>query len=494
MGAEPFKFRRDFRRVQWLPTLQVNLLRSVAAGVVVGMVVFVGSFFSAHGKVQWQGLTFPFLWPLMYLVFLLPIGILCAFLAGVLDNIVGTIAAFIALVMALYQTVGDPLVFILHRKKPAWVPLDRYPFFAFTLILWVLKPEADAAPVRAPRARAVEEAPPEQFSTAGEEEAMVELSKQKAAESARIHEFVKSVEPMMRGEHLPRTPDDFERLERVRAMVPRMTALMAEANGLMDRATKSRTARLAAQAKTDETKPSGKSTTPESRKAIAQAKYNAGVALFDTEDTEQKRAALLCFAEAVELDPDCLDAHVALGRAFLVMHDPKSAMRHADQAVRIAPQDSRAQNLLVVAHMGLGDEAYEREDWPSAYEHYKRALLAGPTDANAVNIVGLLGVVWQRCDMGDDFIALCHDLLERNPSDNHLRFKLGNALLKCGRHAEALPVCIEYKRRDQACVKGWWQVGIAYVANGNVEAAEAEYERLVEHDAELAADLRTFID
>jgi MFS superfamily sulfate permease-like transporter len=102
--------------------------------------MFVGSLFDRHTGIGWSALAVPLAWPLVYLVFLLTVGIVAALLAGMFDNIVGTVAAFMAFIMSLYQTAGDPLVYLLQRARPALVPIDRYPFLGFTLILWVLKP------------------------------------------------------------------------------------------------------------------------------------------------------------------------------------------------------------------------------------------------------------------------------------------------------------------------------------------------------------------
>ena len=146
MATEPFKLTRDFRRVQWGPTLQVNLLRSMAAGVifgVIGLIAFFASMSDHRIGTQWPRLLSPLIWPLMmplvYLVFFLPLGIVGGVLAS-MDDIVGLIGAWFVLVAALVVTIGDPLVFFLHRAKPKWVPIDRYPFFGFCMILYVLRP------------------------------------------------------------------------------------------------------------------------------------------------------------------------------------------------------------------------------------------------------------------------------------------------------------------------------------------------------------------
>lgn len=146
MTTEPFKLTRDFKRVQWGPTLQVNLLRAAASGLIfglIGLIMFFASLGSHRTGTLWPllfaPLIYPLVMPLTYLFFFLPLGLVGGVLAS-MNNIVGLIGALFVLVAALAVMVGDPLIFFLHRSRPAWVPIDRYPFVGFCMILYVLCP------------------------------------------------------------------------------------------------------------------------------------------------------------------------------------------------------------------------------------------------------------------------------------------------------------------------------------------------------------------
>lgn len=137
MGA--FSFREDIKKVQWGRTLGLNLLRAAAAGVVWGIIMLFASGGSpAPDAPPWFAL--PFILPIGYLfvlpLFMLTAKIFVAFTGGIGELAVGLATIFFGLGLA----VGDPLVFTLHRLKPALVPTEKFNFINFALILFVLDP------------------------------------------------------------------------------------------------------------------------------------------------------------------------------------------------------------------------------------------------------------------------------------------------------------------------------------------------------------------
>jgi len=133
-----FKFTRDFRQIQWGPTLQYNLLRSACAGLVLGILMFI--FPQSQGD-RLTALAAPFVWPFGYLFMFLPMGLVFSLLRGV--PFVGLLAAFFAIVAV---SIGDPIVCILHKFVPKLVPVDSPPLFSVYLIFWVLNaPEISVA-------------------------------------------------------------------------------------------------------------------------------------------------------------------------------------------------------------------------------------------------------------------------------------------------------------------------------------------------------------
>ena len=128
------------RRARWGSTLWLNLLRAFAAGIVWGLGILVVNLTTGEpSATPWY--TVPFVAPFTYLlfvpIFLLTGKIFTTFVGGIGELAVG----FFSFVLSLMIAVGDPLVFLLHRQAPHLVPVDRFGFMNFKLVLFVLDTE-----------------------------------------------------------------------------------------------------------------------------------------------------------------------------------------------------------------------------------------------------------------------------------------------------------------------------------------------------------------
>lgn len=125
-----FSLKRDFKYIQWGPTLLVNFERAISAS----LIWVILAFFLNSG-------TNPFtmlLTPIIYFVILLPVGLISIYLTEL-----GVPFAWFITLMALVTIVpGDPLLFIIHKIVPKLVPIKNYGLLNFTLILSVLEPTA----------------------------------------------------------------------------------------------------------------------------------------------------------------------------------------------------------------------------------------------------------------------------------------------------------------------------------------------------------------
>jgi hypothetical protein len=127
---EDFSFRRDFRRIDWPATLRLNLLRAVFAGLFWALLQLIAGQASAL-----VALVMVAAFPIGYAGFMLPFGLVAAWLASV-----GVpFAAWITGVFAVIVAVGDPLVWVLHRSRPSWVPADRPAFMSLRLVIFVMR-------------------------------------------------------------------------------------------------------------------------------------------------------------------------------------------------------------------------------------------------------------------------------------------------------------------------------------------------------------------
>ncbi len=134
-----FSFARDFRSIAWGGTLKHSLLRAFCAGLV----------WAIAGKAlqgpRWDIATVllvPVIFPVFYLVILLPLGILAAKLSAAVPFV-----GWIAIIAAVLIVVGDPLVCILSLFAPKLVPMNKPGFFNFAIVIWLLKSEEVAVDV-----------------------------------------------------------------------------------------------------------------------------------------------------------------------------------------------------------------------------------------------------------------------------------------------------------------------------------------------------------
>lgn len=124
--AEEFNFTEDISSVLWRETFWLNALRAAGAGVVWGLLILIVEGAPGEGLVMLIGM------PVTYFFFLLPIGLLAAWLSWI--PFIGFITGLFALIVA----VGDPLVYILKQFRPMWVPVEDPDMFSFQLIGFVM--------------------------------------------------------------------------------------------------------------------------------------------------------------------------------------------------------------------------------------------------------------------------------------------------------------------------------------------------------------------
>ncbi|MEI2780076.1 MAG: hypothetical protein V9H25_01990 [Candidatus Competibacter sp.] len=129
--AREFSLARDFRSIRWGSTLGYNLLRTACAGLLLGTLIFL---FPQSPGDRSMSMAAPFIWPIGYLIFFLPFGVLLAFLSQYIEFM-----WFVSLIFALITvTVGDPIVCILKVLFPRLVPVEAPPLFSTNMVIFVL--------------------------------------------------------------------------------------------------------------------------------------------------------------------------------------------------------------------------------------------------------------------------------------------------------------------------------------------------------------------
>lgn len=128
----------DFKTVQWKPTAQLHLIRSVSAGLVWAVVLLLTVGNANDGPPWW---AMPFMLPVLYFVGT-PFYLVIAKAAAAFGDMGKAFAGFIILALAVGIVVGDPLVYLLAKQRPDLVPVERFGFVNFVAVMFVTPPPA----------------------------------------------------------------------------------------------------------------------------------------------------------------------------------------------------------------------------------------------------------------------------------------------------------------------------------------------------------------
>lgn len=128
MSTADFSWTRDFRHIKWKETLWLNFLRALFAGPVwTVLMLLTGGMRPAQAAVY-------LLFPLLYFVGFLPLGLI----AALLSSLRVPCAWLFVILCSLAVVVGDPFVFILYKVKPNIIPVHKFGILNFVLIIFVL--------------------------------------------------------------------------------------------------------------------------------------------------------------------------------------------------------------------------------------------------------------------------------------------------------------------------------------------------------------------
>ena len=126
---EEFSWKRDLNVVIWTSTILHNLMRAASAGLVLGIFMLFSSTVGLG-----QALLYILIWPIAYLIFMLPIG----YFAGLLARAGVPLIGWLAIIFSSLIAIGDPLIYLLSKVKPEFVLVEKPGFFSFRIIEFVI--------------------------------------------------------------------------------------------------------------------------------------------------------------------------------------------------------------------------------------------------------------------------------------------------------------------------------------------------------------------
>lgn len=135
------------------------------------------------------------------------------------------------------------------------------------------------------------------------------------------------------------------------------------------------------------------------------------------------------FREALNRQPDCLEALNGLGLSLMAQGQAEEAIRQYKAALRLSPSFSAARVNLAAALANRGEV-------PAAMAQYRTTLRLETNNVPArINLAELL----RRQGKTDQAMVLLKEAWELKPDEPLANFHLANALAAQERHAEAIP-------------------------------------------------------
>jgi Flp pilus assembly protein TadD len=179
-------------------------------------------------------------------------------------------------------------------------------------------------------------------------------------------------------------------------------------------------------------------------------------------------AALKAAQHAVAVAPQNFDAQFTLGRALYGSGDDAGAARAFRAAVALRPEDARARFFLATALEHAGDDA-------GALAAYRELAVREPRAAEGHLGLGVLLLKRGGADTEEGERELSR-ALEINPDLYEARVALGRSLVARGRAAEAVEHLLRAARLAPANPEPHYQLSLAYRRLGRKEEAAAESE------------------
>jgi protein O-mannosyl-transferase len=192
------------------------------------------------------------------------------------------------------------------------------------------------------------------------------------------------------------------------------------------------------------------------------AQYILGMALAGCRRTDE---ALFHFHRALEIKPDCIDAHNNLGAFLAECGQSDEALVHLRKAIELGPQAEAFNNLgLVLAGRGQLSEAVVE---------YQKALEIKPDFIEAHNN---LGNALASCGRMDDAVAHFRKALEIKPDCAEAHYNFGLVLARGGRIDEAMTHYRQALAIQPEYVQARNNLGVALIGRGRLDEAIAEFE------------------
>ena len=128
-----FSFRQHWRAILWGSTLKMHFTRYIAGGMVFGLL-------AALGNHKWDLLAACIVTAPFAALFALFLAIAGRIASVIFEDMALVVVGLIGIVVWPFVLCGDPLLWMLRQKYPRIVPVQKFGFFNFKAIIFVLDP------------------------------------------------------------------------------------------------------------------------------------------------------------------------------------------------------------------------------------------------------------------------------------------------------------------------------------------------------------------
>jgi len=215
--------------------------------------------------------------------------------------------------------------------------------------------------------------------------------------------------------------------------------------------------------------------TPAGRRAPGAAARLAAEALENLKQHRVSEAILRC-NQALIMDPDCMEAYLYLGHAYLKDDRPSLAVENYRKALTLAPHDSRVHCNLALGLTRVGA-------WADAESALVRALELDPDNLVARNNLGSL---YRELGRRDEALTAYRAVVDRDPDYMAAHYNLGLTYYEMGRFKEAVKECKAALKLDPGNLQACINLGLVYYQMGKFKQCVEIHHQALEIDSNNA--------
>jgi tetratricopeptide (TPR) repeat protein len=179
-----------------------------------------------------------------------------------------------------------------------------------------------------------------------------------------------------------------------------------------------------------------------------------------------------------EIDPDSVVAHEIAGEIDESMHNYDLALVEYKKAIDKAPNQPGT-------HMHMGDAFWNMGKWQSAQEEFRAELANDPN--NCIARWKLANAILEANDSSEEAYTELNRVVDRCPSLMQARVDRARALVRMGRHSEALPDLLMADNESPREPTIHFLLAAVYRAQGKSAEAQAEMKTYGELQREASA-------